>query len=592
MKVSDYIAEFVSGITSHVFGVCGGGAMHLNDSIAHHPMLKWVATHHEQAAAFAAESYARVSNKIGVVHVTAGPGVTNAITGAACAWADSLPMMVIAGQVDSSTLRQNGVRQLGISEVDGVALMQPITKHAFCIRSPEHVVFAMQRAYHYAMHGRRGPVYIEVPLDVQNAEIDPSACLEFDPNHDHKLRSPSLRREDVTKVLALLQASKKPIILVGNGVHLSGAEALFDEFLDIGPKIPVLCSWNGADLISSDHPLYVGRPGLIGDRAGNFAIQNADLVIALGTRLSLPQIGHNYKDFARNAKLVMVDIDAAETKKKTLRVDLPIVADVREFLDELLTQYHGMPSLDWDDWLMKCRSWRETYPAIVPEYADVTDGVHSYFFLQELAKHIDKDAIIVTDVGTSFVGTMQAMPMTGKQRMYHSPGIAPMGYGLPAAIGACFAAPGRQVICLTGDGGTMFNLQELQTIKHHKLPILIVLYANNGYKTMQVTQGNHFKREAVSSPESDISWPVFSTVAKAFGIQPFTLTCFDEHMASMFEWIITRAPKPFFLELLLSKSQTIVPLVKTKVEDGKFIPVPLEDMWPFLPRDEYEKVSH
>jgi len=582
MKVSDFVAQFLAGISPHVFGVCGGGAMHLNDSIAHHPGIKWVATHHEQAAAFAAESYARVSNKIGVVHVTAGPGVTNAITGVACAWADSLPMMVIAGQVDSSTLKTSDLRMLGISEVNGVALMRSITKYAVCVTNPESIVFHLQMAYSYAMGGRRGPVYLEIPLNVQGAEIDPEKCVQYTPKKSHK---PSGLSEDVVGVMSLLHDAKRPVILVGNGVHLSGAEDKFREFISMGPRIPILCSWNGADLISSEHQLYVGRPGLIGDRAGNFAIQDADLVIALGTRLSIPQVGHNWKDFARNAKLVMVDIDKAETEKITLKVDLPIVADVGDFLEEFMLQYRSMTLfVGWNDWLTKCRSWRDEYPVIDPAYAEVKDGVHSYFFLQELAKNLDDDAIVVTDVGTSFVATMQALPMSGHQRMFHSPGIAPMGYGLPAAIGACFAAPGRQVICLTGDGGTMFNLQELQTIKHHNLPIIIVLYENNGYKTMQVTQGNHFGREAVSSPESDVSWPDFVRVARAFGIP--TISCSkNDKMAEAVENVVG-TNQPFLLELKLSKSQTIMPLVKTRVENGKFLPVQLDDMWPYLEKSD------
>lgn len=578
MKVSDVISEFIASISPHVFGVCGGGAMHLNDSIAHQQGLKWVATHHEQAAAFAAEAYARVSNKIGVVHVTAGPGVTNTMTGVACAWADSLPMMVIAGQVDSSTLKTSEVRQLGISEVNGVALMRSITKYAVCVTNPESILFHLQMAYHHAMNGRRGPVYLEIPLNVQGADIDLDKCTRFVPK---KQAAPKLENE-VLEVLSLLQSAKRPVLLVGNGVHLAGAEEKFNEFLSIGPRIPILCSWGGADLISSDYPLYVGRPGLIGDRAGNFAIQEADLVIALGTRLSIPQIGHNWKDFAYKATLVMVDIDEAETRKTTLKVDLPIVADVGDFLEEFILQYRSAaPMAGWGEWLLKCRSWRDKHPTILPEYAEVKDGVHSYFFLQELAKHLDDDAIIVTDVGTSFVATMQAMPMTGKQRMFHSPGIAPMGYGLPAAIGACFAAPGRQVVCLTGDGGTMFNLQEMQTIVHHKLPILIVLYSNGGYKTMQVTQGNHFGREAVSSPESDISWPDFVQITEAFGIS--TASCFhNSTVSSLLNQDIWRKSLPLLVELQLSKSQTISPLVKTKVENGKFVPVQLDDMWPYL----------
>lgn len=587
MKLSDYIAEFMSSICPHVFGVCGGGAMYLNDSIAHHSSLKWVATHHEQAAAFAAEAYARVTNDIGVVHVTAGPGVTNAITGVACAYADSLPMLVVAGQVDSSTLKSTNIRQLGISEVDGVALMRPVTKYAVTVKHPETVVYYMQKAYYQATHGRKGPVFVEIPLDVQNAEIDPENLTHYVPISS---KPPSPRAIDIAKCIKMLQEAKRPVLLIGNGVRLSGAEEELATFVSHGPQIPILCSWSGADLISSDHPRYVGRPGLIGDRAGNFAVQMADLIIAVGTRLSIPQVGHNWLDFGRNAKLIMVDVDEDETNKKTLKVDLPIVADAGYFLEQLAEQCGDMTSIPpWEDWVERCRSWRKMFPAIDPAYKNITDGVHAYHFLERLAAHLDEDAIIVTDVGTSFVSTMQAMPMTGKQRMFHSPGIAPMGYGLPGAIGAAFAAPGRQIICLTGDGGTMFNLQELQTIVNYKLPIAIVVYDNFGYKTMQTTQGNHFRREAVSSSASGLSWPNFLTLASAFGIPQ--MPCYGNPAIDVGLNITLKRARagPALLNLALSRNQLIAPVVKTRVENGRFVPVQLEDMWPHLLRDEYFK---
>lgn len=582
MRLSDYVADFLSTITSHVFGVCGGGAMYLNDAIAHHPKLKWIATHHEQAAAFAAEAYARVSNKIGVVHVTAGPGVTNAMTGVACAWADSLPMMVIAGQVDSSTLMTH-TRQLGISEVNGEVLMRPICKYSVCVRSPEMIRFHLERAFYVATQGRMGPVFLEIPLNVQNADIEPRNLNGYNPIDVIPHR---IFEKEVDQCIEMVKAAKRPVIVLGNGVRLSGVAEGAHRLLNLG--IPMLSSWSGSDIIDSTHENYIGRPGLIGDRAGNFVVQNADLVLAIGTRLSIPQIGHNWRGFAPNAQLIMVDTDMAEIRKKTLNVKLGIVADAGDFIELFLNKYPRSPLFAAaSDWLEKCRSWKRTYPAINQSFAYVNDGIHSYYFLKCLAERIRKDAIIVCDVGTAFVGTMQAMPMSGKQRMFHSPGIAPMGYGLPAAIGAHYASGGKQVICLTGDGGTMFNLQELQTIVTHNLPIVIFLYANCGYKTMQVTQGNHFGREAVASPGDEISWPDFRKIAKAFGILTFTYS--DNRSIRDALPDVLGLNVPVLCELNLSISQTIAPLVKTKVEDGKFIPVPLEDMWPYMPRDEFEK---
>ena len=414
--------------------------------------------------------------------------MTNAMTGVACAWADSLPMMVIAGQVDSSTI-MSATRQLGISEVDGEVLMRPITKYSVCVRSPEMIKFHLERALWLAMDGRRGPVYLEIPLNIQNAEVDPKKMHGF---HSANVL-PRPIEKDIELCLKMVKAAERPVILLGNGVRLAGAAKKAQQLLTLG--IPVLSSWSGSDIIDSNEKCYIGRPGLIGDRAGNFAVQNADLVLAIGTRLSIPQVGHNWKGFAPKAKLVMVDIDHAEIHKKTLNVDLGITADALGFIDGFLDQFFEHDVRQWPHWLAKCQGWKAKYPAILPEHAEVNDGISAYHFLKCLAGRMDDDAIIVTDVGTSFVTTMQAMPMSGMQRMFHSPGIAPMGYGLPAAIGAHYGSGGKQVICLTGDGGTMFNLQELQTIAHHQLPIKIFVYDNHGYRTMKFTQGNHFGRE-------------------------------------------------------------------------------------------------
>jgi len=584
MTVSEYIAQFLSEklAPARAYGVCGGGAMYLNDAIVHHPGIDFTAMHHEQAASFAAEADARVSNKPAIVHVTAGPGVTNVMTGVACAFADSLPMIVIAGQVESRTLNPGGVRQLGISEVDGPALMAPITKHARVVKDPYEIRHALEQALHLATTGRPGPVYLEIPLDVQRAFADVNRMAGFSPLTE-TVSNPT--RFNIARCIKTLEAAQRPVILIGNGVRLAGAVDEVRSLRRFG--IPILCSWGGADLISSQDPCYVGRPGLIGDRAGNYAIQNADAILAIGTRLSIPQIGHHPEMFAPNAKLIVVDIDKAETEKQTLRVDIPIVMDAKHFLSKINAE--ARPLAAWRPWLEKCQQMKRRFPVIAPK-ENPNAGVQVYPFLRHLSERIDDDAIIVTDVGMSFVCTMQAMPTTWRRRMFHSPGIAPMGYGIPAAIGAYKACGGkRQVICLTGDGGSMFNLQELQTIVHHNMPIKIFVYENGGYKTMQTTQGNHFSRESVSGVDSGISWPSFMAVASAFGIE---VDWFKTHgELDDLPQIVNDKDGPRVCVLSIDRDQVIAPLVKTKVEDGKFVPVSIEKMWPHLSDEELHGAS-
>lgn len=588
MKLSEYVAQFLSdlnaGSLTRVYGVCGGGAMHLNDAICHHPGIKFTAHHHEQAASFAAEADARVSNQIGIVHVTAGPGVTNVVTGVACAWADSIPMLVIAGQVESRTLKgSSGVRQLGISEVDGPAILGPITKYAVCVTDPRSIRYHLECAVFHVKHGRPGPAYIETPLDVQAAQIEPEQLAGFYPP-----LYPSTKdylQERAAYCVRLLNQAQRPVIIAGNGIRLAGAEAEFDRLKEFG--IPILTSWNASDLIDSRDVHYVGRPGLIGDRAGNFAVQNADVVLAIGTRLSIPQTGHHPELFAPNAVRIIVDIDYDEIYKWDQRGAhvISVCADAKEFLVELLK--HKAPSYR-PSWVERCNEWKAKYPVILPEYRETKDGVNSYFFVETLAKHLNEDAIVVTDVGTAFVGTMQAMPLRGTQRLMHSSGIAPMGWGLPAAIGASMAAPGRQVVCICGDGGIMFNLQELQTIAHHKLPIAIFVLCNGGYLTMRLTQRTHFKRLSVASPKSGVSFPDFVNVAKAFEIG------FNESFTQdgITYWFKHGFPVhiPSVHMIHMPPDQVLQPRVQSKMNpDGSFTPSPIEDLWPHLRQEEMDE---
>lgn len=590
MKLSQYVADFIAAHGSRVYGICGAGAMHLNDAICNHPGIRFIAMHHEQAAAMAAEAESRVTGKCGFVHVTAGPGGTNTITGVAGAWVDSIPMMVIAGQVNSATLiGHTGLRQLGTNELDLVSMVTGITKYAVTVRDPRDIRFCMEKAFHLATSGRQGPVWIEIPLDVQAAEVDPFVLPGYHGSKAISHGNGAYIQQQVARTLEMLNEAERPVILAGNGVRLAGAAAEFGVLADtLG--VPILSSWTASDLIPTDHPYYIGRPGIMGDRPGNFAIQNADLLLAIGTRLSVPQTGHSPHLFAPRARKIVVDIDPRETAKPTIDVDLPIVVDAGEFIRALLATQPNLPRRG--EWIGRCRGWKARYPVMRPEYRETKDGINSYYFMGILSKHLDDDAIVVTDVGAGFISAMQSLPLRDAQRLFHSGGVSAMGWSIPAAIGACLAGGGRQVVCLVGDGGAMLNLQELQTIAHHKLPISIFVFCNNGYMTMQFTQQNHFGREAASSPGSGVSCADFTKIASAMlpmgaawilRPSPYLL-----NVGEVVQGVLDTARKtPALCEVHMPPNQLLIPRVQSRMENGKFIPTPIEDMWPYLDRDEF-----
>ena len=588
MKLATYVADFIAEMgVNRVYAVSGAGAMHLNDAICNHTKIKCIAMHHEQAATMAAEADARVTGRMGVVHVTAGPGGTNTMTGLASAWADSIPMLIVSGQVTSfTTVRGRNLRQLGTNELDVVSMVRPVTKYAEMITEPATIRYHLEKAIHLATNGRPGPVWIDIPLDVQAAEIDVASLQGFKA-FDSVLgsRDGYLARQ-IAQCIDLLNEAERPVVIIGNGIRLAGACDELNRLID-ALRIPVLSSWNASDMIATDHSCCIGRPGLFGDRPGNFALQNSDLVFAIGTRLSIPQIGHHPQFFARAAKQIIVDIDEAEVHKPTLRPDLPIVADAKVFISALLAKVGRIKRQDSvDKWLARCQQWKKRYPVMQDEYRQVNNGVNSYFFVETLGKTMKDDAIVVTDVGAGFISTMQSLPLRPGQRLFHSGGVSSMGYGFPASIGACFASNGRQTICLTGDGGMMFNLQELQTVTHHRLPLVIFVFANNGYMTMQYTQMNHFGREAISSPQSGLSCPDFVSVARAFGIKAAHICNQTELTESIGD--ILASSEPFLCELQMPEHQLLIPRVQTRVEAGRFVPTPIEDMYPFLERAEFK----
>ena len=588
VKLSDYIFSFIAELgVKDVFAVSGGGAMHLVDSLGMNKELNYIATHHEQAAAMAAEGYARISGKPGVALVTSGPGGTNTITGVCGAWIDSIPTIFISGQVTSDTLIGNtGLRQFGIQESNIVELVRPITKYAVTVTDPAQIKYHLQKAVYLATSGRPGPVWLDIPLDIQSKFIDPDGLFSFIPDNRMPLDTNLLLKKQVAQSIDLLKNAKRPVMISGYGIRLAKGE---NDYLKLVEKlrIPVISSWTTSDLLAYDHELYIGRSGIMGDRAGNFTVQNSDLLLIIGSRMSIPQVGYKYSTFAREAKKIMVDIDEAELKKPSIKVDFPIHADAKEFMMELLHQLDEQKiRINVADWIQKCNYWKAKYPVVLPEYAENKEVVNSFYFVDVLSKKLDESAVVVTDMGTSFTGTMQAFKTKQGQRFFTSSGHASMGFGLPGAIGACFANDRKKTICISGDGGLQMNIQELQTMVHYNLPIILFVLNNNGYLTIKLMQQNHFGRYVGSDKSSGVSCPDIIKVANAHGIKTERIANHDELHAKIDS--VLAEPGPFVCEIIMSENQPLIPKVSSaKRPDGTFDSRPLEDLYPFLDRDEF-----
>jgi acetolactate synthase-1/2/3 large subunit len=602
MRVADYIAHRLAeaGLT-HVFLVTGGGAMHLNDAFGRGAGLRVVCLHHEQACAMAAEAYARLGGKPAILNVTTGPGGINALNGVFGAYTDSVPMIVISGQVRRETLANNfpiGLRQLGDQEVDIVRMVGGITKHAVTVQDPARIRYEVEKALHLAVTGRPGPTWVDVPIDIQGSNIDPAALVGFDPVEDSAGRplavateagtliGPALR-EAARAVIARLADASRPCLLPGTGVRAAGAA---DRFLKIAERLgaPVATAFNAHDLIANDNSLYVGRAGTVGDRAGNFAVQNADFLLVLGCRLNIRQISYNWESFARGAFKVMVDVDKAELTKPTLAIDMPIHADLNAFLDALEAELDiAGPMASAADYLAWCRQRQARYPVVAPEYWQTPAPVNPYCFAQALFEQLDADDIVVTGDGTACVVTFQAAELKQGQRLFSNSGSASMGYDVPAAIGAWFAAPtARRIICIAGDGSIMMNLQELQTIVGARLPVKLFVLNNDGYHSIRQTQQNYFPDNVVGcGPESGVTFPDFVKLGAAFG---FAVSRISEHegMAEAIRAALD-ANGPMLCEVILDKSQPFAPkLSSRRLEDGTMVTSALEDLAPFLSREE------
>ncbi|MCD7999256.1 MAG: thiamine pyrophosphate-binding protein [Clostridiales bacterium] len=653
MKVSNYISQKLVefGITQ-VFTVTGGGAMHLNDALGHQEGLTCLYNHHEQACAIAAECYARVQGRIAAVCVTTGPGGTNAITGVVGGWLDSIPMLVLSGQVRyDTTARWSGVgiRAMGDQEFDITKAIDCMTKYSEMVIDPMRIRYCLEKAIYLAYSGRPGPAWLDIPLNVQGAYIETEELIGFSQEdyeaggdgwaapsgskteadnagqgEKRQVLPPAVTRETARVIIEKIKKSQRPVINAGNGIRIGHAFEVFSRVVEkLG--VPVVTGWDSEDCMPDDHPLYTGRGGGMGDRAGNFAIQNSDLVLSLGSRLSIRQVGYNYSTWARAAYTIVNDIDPEELKKPSVHIDMAVHADVKDLLEQLervLDEEYGngqpvfaggagLPGMTWTD---TCRMWKEKYPVVLPKHYDhgEEEDANVYAFMKEMSSRLKEEQVIVVGNGSACVVGGHACIIKQGQRFISNSAIASMGYDLPAAIGACMAVreggaqEGRMqgaesqdtelqdtssdIILITGDGSIQMNLQELQTIIHHRMPIKIFLINNGGYHSIRQTQKNFFGEPLVGIgvDSHDLSFPDMEKLAAAYGY-PYCRACHNGELVPAIETAL-RTDGPVICEIFVSRDQNFEPKSAAKrLPDGTMVSPPLEDLSPFLPEKEMDE---
>lgn len=603
-KVSDYIADFFAQHqVRDVFTVTGGGAMHLNDSFGHHPRLHCTYQHHEQACAMAAEGYARLNNRLALVCVTTGPGATNAVTGVLGGWMDSIPMFVISGQARyATTVRASGLklRSMGVQECDIVPVVSPITKYAQMVTDPKTIRYHLEQAFYLATHGRKGPVWLDIPLDVQGAVIETDALASWQEPEDN---GSVLTEELIREILDRVQKSERPVLFPGNGVRLSGAIEEFRRLVDL-LGIPVITGMSSVDVLEAEHPCYVGLSGGTGCRAGNFAMQNSDLLICVGNRLGFNQTGFQSENWARAAFTIINDIDENELKKPSLHVSLPVCCDAAELIARLTEGARALgatkdhPLFRGEGWLVRCRKWKEKYPVVTEKHYETTEEncTNIYAFYQELTRALPEQAKLVVSVGTSRVTGSQVFQTKKGQRFITNPNTASMGFCLPAAIGVCQAV--RQsgaaqlplVACVTGEGSLQMNLQELQTIRHQGYPLKLFVVNNQGYHSIRQTQQRFFEEPLIGIGEEsgDLSFPDLSRLIPAYGF-PYVCVHETKKLADTIRQVL-ELEGPAVCEIFVTKYQKTEPKTSARrLPDGGMYSAPLEDLYPFLSREEMEE---
>jgi acetolactate synthase-1/2/3 large subunit len=590
IKLSDWVFQYVASLgVKQVFEVTGGGAMHLNDSLGQSG-IEYICMMHEQGAAMAAESYAKVRNDLGVCLVTTGPGGTNAMTGVAGAWLDSTPMLVISGQVKRADLKGvTGVRQMGVQEVDVVAMAAPITKYAVTVLDPNEIRYHLEKGVHLARTGRPGPVWIDIPLDVQGSMIDEAELRKFTPTEIAPPKgtfTPEKLQLAVARTIRMLNASKRPVLLIGNGVRLGNARAEMRALVDV-LQLPVLTTWPAHDMMPDDHPLMIGRPGPVAPRGANFALQNSDFVLSLGARLDLVVTGYSPENFARAAKKVMVDVDPTELKKMKGTVQLPVCADVKAFIAELTAQLSAIREKKRTKWYARCAAWKSKYPVVLPEYRNLTTGVSTYVLAEAIsAVSKNEDVIVSGSSGAGIEIFVLAATLKEGQRLFLTTALGAMGNGLPGVIGACIAHARRRTITVDGDGGLQLNIQELEVIRRLHLPIKLFVLNNDGYASIRTSQSRYFGRLAGADASSGVTLPALMGIAQAYGIPYATITTDNDLQRQVRELI--DAPGPCLIEVKTPREEPRAPsLSSMRKPDGSMVSKPLEDLWPFLPREEF-----
>ena len=589
MKLSDYIIEFlVQQNVRNVFMLPGGGAMHLNDSLGkRREEINFICNLHEQACSIAAEAYAKITNDLGVLMVTTGPAGTNAITGVAGAYLDSMPCLVLSGQVKRPDLKAGtGVRQMGVQEVDIVTIVQSITKYAVTVVDPQSIRFHLEKAVYLAREGRPGPSWIDVPLDVQAAEVDPATLSGFVPEEPENPGSAAALQESVGKLIELLKKSERPVVVAGAGIRIAGAVSAFHRAMEaIGA--PVLPTWLGMDLIEETHPLYAGRPGSIAPRGANFTLQNSDLMLVIGSRLDMAFTGYAHDRLARAAVKVMVDIDEAEIRKMKTPIALPIISDAEAFLGELNRQLTTAALPSYAPWVKRAQDWKERYPIVLDEYRNREERVSVYHFSETLSNLLQSDDVIVSGSSGSAIELFLLVFQVKKdQRIFHTRGLGSMGFALPAAIGACVAADRRRTVCVDGDGGFQMNIQELETVRRLQLPIKFFVLNNDGYASIRTAQQNYFHHLVAADNTSGLSLPDVLKVAAAYGLATARIDN-PKNLRAELETVLSM-PGPVVCEIITPVEEQRAPrLSSMQRPDGSMVSKPLEDLWPFLEGEEF-----
>ena len=590
VKVAKIIADFLveKGVT-HLFTVTGGGAMHMNDAFGHKEGLTCIYNHHEQACSIAAEGYARLTGRIAGVCVTSGPGGTNAITGVLGGWQDSIPMFVVSGQVKRETTTWSTdvpLRQLGDQEFQIVDSVKNMTKYAVMITTPEEIVYHLEKAWYLATNGRPGPVWLDIPLDVQAALVEPEECKHFDEAECCQKECPQYQESLTEEILKKVKDAKRPVVFAGTGIRLSGA---YDEFLKLVDKlgIPVVTAWNAHDVLWDTHPCFAGRPGTVGTRGGNFVVQNSDLLLVLGCRLNIRQISYNYKDFAKNAYKIVVDIDEAELRKPTVQVDMPVHANVADVMKSLNNAAYDGPTKEQTEWLAWAKACDAKYPATLPSYYETKSPVNPYVFITKLYEQLTEGDEVICGNGSACVVTFQAANIKKNQRLFTNSGCAAMGYGFPAAVGCAVAREGKRIICIDGDGSFQMNIQELQTVVYNKLNMKIIILNNNGYHSIRQTQTNLFQPPLVGVCDGNgLSFPDLEKLSYAYGI-PYVRIDSTEGIEGKLQEVLAM-DGPVLCEAIIDEKQNFAPKLSSKVmPDGTIVSPPIDDMFPFLDKEEY-----